>query len=124
LGIGSQTPRGRKALTDTGARCGEEIAQAFCLITLGFDETNLALEMVGVFQSGGEGLIVASTVFEGQGFCMEGAIEARADFVGFAVEVQDGGFFSAFGGLRVKVFYSLPIVPISRNFAQIPCGAS
>ena len=84
---------------DTGASCGEEIAQAPGLISLSFDEKILALEMVGVFQGGGKSLVLLSIVFQAQGFCLEGAIEARADFEGFAIEVQNGSFFSAFGGL-------------------------
>jgi len=96
-----------KNLTDTDASCGEEIAQALCLISLGVDEKILALEMVGVFEGGGKSLILASIVFKGEGFCLEGAIEAWADFVGFAVEVQNGSFFSAFGGLRARVFLTL-----------------
>jgi hypothetical protein len=46
-----------ETLADTNATCGEEIAQSLCLISLGFDEKNLALKMVGVFQGGGESLI-------------------------------------------------------------------
>ena len=64
-------------LADTEASCGEEIAQAPGLISLSFDEKNLSLEMVGVFQGGGEGFILLSIVFEAQGFCLQGAIEAR-----------------------------------------------
>jgi hypothetical protein len=95
--------RGRKKdLAD--ASCGEEVAQALCLISLGVDEKILALEMVGVFEGGGKSLILPSIVFQGQGFCLEGAIEAWADFVGFAIEVQDGSFFSALGGCGVKFF--------------------
>jgi hypothetical protein len=82
----------------TDASCGEEIAQALCLISLGVDEKILALEMVGVFEGGGKSLILPSIIFQGQGFCLEGAIEAWADFVGFAVDVQNGSFFSAVGG--------------------------
>jgi hypothetical protein len=89
---------------DTDASCGEKIAQALCLISLRVDEKILALEMVGVFQGGGKSLILPSIVFEAQGFCLQGAIEAWGDFVGFAIEVQNGRFFSAFGGLRGKVF--------------------
>jgi hypothetical protein len=111
-------------LTDTDASGCEEIAQALGLISLRVDEKILALEMVGVFQGGGKGLILLSIVFKGQGFCLEGAIEAWADLVGFAIEVRDGRFFSALGGCGVKFFCSLPIVPISRTFDQIPCGAS
>jgi hypothetical protein len=99
LGNAVLTPKERMDLTDPGACCGEEIAQALCLISLGADEKILTLEMVGVFQGGGKSLILASIVFKAQGFCLEGAIEAWADFVGFAIEVQDGSFFSAFGGL-------------------------
>jgi hypothetical protein len=112
------------ALADTDATCGEEIAQALRLISLGVDEKILALEMVGVFEGDGKSLILPSIVFQAQGFCLEGAKEAWADFVGFAIGVQDGSFFSAFGGLRLKFSYSLPIVPISRRFDHIPCGAS
>ena len=65
-----------KNSTDTDATCGEEIAQAFCLISLRFDEKNLALEMVRVFQGGGKSLILPSIVFKGQGFCLQSAIEA------------------------------------------------
>ena len=96
-----------KTLTGTDASGGEEIAQALRLISLGVDEKILALEMVGVFEGGGKSLILASIVFQGQGFCLEGVIEAWADFVGFAIEVRDGSFFSAFGGLRGKVFLTL-----------------
>jgi hypothetical protein len=46
------------------------------LISLRFDKKNLALEMVGVFQGGGESLILASIVFEAEGFCLQCAIEA------------------------------------------------
>jgi hypothetical protein len=88
------------------------------------DEKILALEMVGVFQGGGKSLILLSIVFKAQGFCLEGAIEARTDLVGFAIEVRNGSFFSALGGCGVKFFCSLPIVPISRRFDQIPCGTS
>jgi hypothetical protein len=74
------------------------------LISLRLDETILSLEMVRVFECGGKSLILASIVFQGESFCLEGAIEARADFVGFAILVENGRFFSAFGGLRIKVF--------------------
>jgi hypothetical protein len=110
--------------SDTDASSGEEIAQALCLISLSVDEKILALEMAGVFQGGGKSLILASIVFQAQGFCLQGAIEARGDIEGFAFEVEDGSFFSALGGCGVKFFYSLPIVPISRRFDQIPCGGS
>jgi hypothetical protein len=60
------------------------------LISLRFDEKDLALEMVGVFQGGGESLILASIVFEAQGFRLQRAIEARADFVGFGILVENG----------------------------------
>jgi hypothetical protein len=111
-------------LTDTDASCGEEIAQAPGLISLSFDEKILAVEMVRVFQGGGKSLILLSTVFQAQGFRLQGAIEAWADMVGFAIEVQDSSFFSALGGCGVKFFCSLPIVPISRRYDQIPCGTS
>jgi hypothetical protein len=62
--------------TDTDATDGEEIAQAPGLISLCLDEKILAPEMVGVFQGGGKNLILPSIVFEAQGFCVEGAIEA------------------------------------------------
>jgi hypothetical protein len=88
------------------------------------DEKILALEMVWVFQGGGKSLILPSIVFKAQGFCLQGAIEAWADLIGFAIEVRNGRFFSALGGCGVKLFCSLPIVPISRRFDQIPCGAS
>jgi hypothetical protein len=87
-----------ETLTDTDASCGEEIAQALCLISLCLDETILALEMAGVFQGGGKGLILASIVFQAQGFCLEGAREAWADFEGFGILVGNGRFISAFGG--------------------------
>jgi hypothetical protein len=117
--------RGRKKdLSDADASCGEEIAQALGLISLRVDEKILALEMVGVFQGGGKSLILLSIVFKAQGFCLEGAIEAWADLVGFAIDVQDGSFFSALGGCGLKFFCSLPIVPISGRFDQIPCGTS
>jgi hypothetical protein len=74
------------------------------LISLSVDEKILALEMAQVFQGGGKSLILPSIVFKAQGFCLQGAIEAWADFVGFAIEVQNRSFFSAFGGLRGKVF--------------------
>jgi hypothetical protein len=80
--------------------------------------------MVRVFQGGGEHLILASIVFEAQGLCLECAIEARADFVGFRILVEDGRFFSALGVCALKFSCSLPIVPISRRFAQIPFGDS
>jgi hypothetical protein len=74
------------------------------LISLNVDEKILALEMAQVFQGGGKSLIMPSIVFKAQGSCLQGAIEAWADFVGFAIEVQNRSFFSAFGGLRGKVF--------------------
>ena len=103
---GLTSPRERldEALTDTDATCGEEIAQAPGLISLGVDETILTLEMAVVFQGGGKSLILPSIVFQAEGFCFEGAIEARADFVGFANLVENGRIFSAFGGLRIEVF--------------------
>ncbi len=96
-----------KDLTDTDASCGEEIAQTLCLISLSVDEKILALEMIRVFEGGGKSLILPSIVFKAQGFCLQSAIEAWADFVGFAIEVQNGSFFSALGGLRAKVFLTL-----------------
>jgi hypothetical protein len=73
------------------------------LISLRVDEKILALEMVRVFQGGGKSLILPSIVFKAHGFCLQGAIEAWADFVGFAVDVQNGSFFSV-GGRGVKFF--------------------
>jgi hypothetical protein len=90
--------------SDTDASSGEEIAQALCLISLSVDEKILALEMAGVFQGGGKCLILASIVFQAQGFRLQGAIEARGDIEGFAFEVEDGSFFSALGGCGVKFF--------------------
>jgi hypothetical protein len=113
-----------ETLADTEASCGEEIAQALGLISLRVDEKILALEMVGVFQGGSKSLILPGTVFKALGFCLQGAIEAWADLVGFAIEVGNGSFFSALGGCGVKFFCSLPIVPISRRYDQIPCGTS
>jgi hypothetical protein len=92
------------------------------LLSLGVDEKNLSLEMVRVFQGGGKSLILPSVVFEAQGLRLEGAIEASADFVGFGNLVENGRFFSALGVCALKFFCSLPIVPISRRVAQIPCG--
>jgi hypothetical protein len=94
-------------LADAGTSCGEEIAQASGLISLGLNEKILALEMVRVFQGGGKSLILTSIVFQAESFYLEGAIEARADFVGFVILVENGRFFSAFGGLRMKVFLLL-----------------
>jgi hypothetical protein len=74
------------------------------LITLGIDEKNLALEMARVFEGGGKSFVLPSIVFQAEGFILECAIEARADFEGFVMGVQDGSIFSAFGGLRIKVF--------------------
>jgi hypothetical protein len=59
--------------------------------------------MPWVFQGGGKSLILPSIVFQAHGFCLQGAIEAWADFVGFVIGVQDGSFFSALGGCG-KVF--------------------
>ena len=103
---GLKSPRERldETLTDTDATGGEEIAQAPGLVSLGVDEKILTLEMAPVFQGGGKSLISTSIVFQAKGFCFEGAIEARADFVGFANLVENGRFFSALGGLRIKVF--------------------
>ncbi len=65
-----------KTSADTDSSCGEEIAQALCLISLRVDEKILALEMVWVFEGGGKSLILPSIVFKAQGFCLQGAIEA------------------------------------------------
>ena len=95
-----------KNLTDTGASCGEEIAQALCLISLSVDEKILALEMVRVLQGGGKSLILPSIVFEAHGFCLQGAIEAWADFVGFGIWFRMVVSFLLLGGC-VLVFLTL-----------------
>jgi hypothetical protein len=49
-------------------------------------------------QSGGKHFVLLRIVFEAQCFSLEGVIKARADVVGFVVEVQVGRFFSAYRG--------------------------
>ncbi len=84
-------------LTDAGASCGEEIAQAPGLISLRLDETILSLEMVRVFECGGKSLILASIIFQDESFCLKGAIEAWADFVGFGIVDQSLVLFCFWG---------------------------
>ncbi len=83
---------------DTNLRCGEKIAQAAGLFTLCLDETIVPFEMPRIVQRGGKHFVSLSIVFETQRFCLECSVEARADMVGFVVEVQGGRFFSAFRG--------------------------
>jgi hypothetical protein len=94
-----------QTFTGYDASGGEEIAQTFSLISLCVDEKNLALEMAGVCQCSGKGLILPGVVFEAEGFSLECAIEAWADLVGFVIGIQDGSVFSALGGCG-KVSYS------------------
>ena len=57
--------------------------------------------MPRIVQGGGKRFVILSIVFETQCFFLEGLIEARADMVGFVVEVQGGRFFSAFRGFAI-----------------------
>ena len=61
----------------------------------------VAFEMPRIVQGGGKRFVILSIVFETQCFFLEGLIEARADMVGFVVEVQGGRFFSAFRGFAI-----------------------
>ena len=89
---------------DSDLGCCEEIAQAPGLVSLCLDETILAFEVAGIVESGGEGFVLLSIVFETHGFCLEDLIEARANVVGFEVLVQRWqGSFLHFGGLRTKL---------------------
>ena len=85
-------------LPEADFRCGEKIAQAPGLFTLCLDETIVSFEMAPMVESGRKHFVFLSIVFKAQCFCLEGLIEARADMVGFVVEVQGGRFFSAFRG--------------------------
>ena len=59
------------------------------------DEEMLALEMIWVFQRGGESLVFLSILFNAECFGHQCVIKAGADFEGFAIEVQDVISFSA-----------------------------
>jgi hypothetical protein len=69
--------------------------------------------MARIIEGSGESLVLASVIFEAEGFCFECVIEARADFVGFAILVENGSIVSALGGCVLKFSDSLPIVPMS-----------
>jgi hypothetical protein len=94
-------PVGGGNSSDTDFRCGEKIEQAPGLVSLCLNETILALEVARIIQSKGKQFVFLRIAFETRCFCVEGLIKARADMVGFVVEVQVGRFFSAFRGFAV-----------------------
>jgi hypothetical protein len=84
---------------DTNLRCGEKIAQAPGLVFLCLNETILAFEVARIIQSGGKQFVFLGIAFETRCFCVEGLIEARADVVGFVVEVQGGKVLFCISGV-------------------------
>lgn len=78
----------RACLADADSAIGEEIADARGVLALCLNETMVAPEMTGVFEGGGEKLVLPGLGLESQPFFPQGAIETDANFVGFALELR------------------------------------
>ncbi len=78
----------RTGLPDADSCIGEKVADALGVLALCLNETMVAPAMTGVFEQGGEKLVLPSLDFQTQPFFPQGAIETDADFVGFALELR------------------------------------
>jgi len=78
-------PDGRRFSADTDASCGEEMRKTLGLISLRVDEKDSGAGDGRGFPGGGKASSCWSIVSKAQGFCLQGAIEAWADLVGFAI---------------------------------------
>jgi len=89
---------------EADAGCCEKVTEAFCFVALGLGEEPVALLMARVLDRGGEDFVVFRVFFEKQGFLLNGVIEACADLVGFAVELErgHGGKIFLRGGLTSR----------------------
>jgi hypothetical protein len=92
-------------LFDAHSGVGEEVAKTLRLFALCLNKTILALAMVGIFQRGGEKLVLPGVGLETQSFGLHSCIKAGAHFVGFAMEVGKGHGCFRYLRWRAQGFY-------------------
>jgi hypothetical protein len=84
----SRNTNRRTGLPDADSRIGEKVANAPGVLALCLNETMVAQAMTGVFEQGGEKLVLPGLGFQTQPFFPQVAIERDADFVGFNLELR------------------------------------